>query len=228
VRRGGARARSVPLCKNVGLGVVCRSGPPDGVDQEVPICTFRCRPRPSGIGNAGRYCSAARRRGRPASRPPRSNRLAGARRFRPSDESGTLEDMGVRGTGGLSGWLERRDRGNQTMWNAVTPPRIPKTPSIVLEAITSVPDPAFAYRLRLRIDGVPAEGVPWGWSVHPLQPGRHVIELHHRSGIIPRASAAKAIIELDKENPVVHLRYKAGIFGIFGGRVAIGPYIVRG
>jgi hypothetical protein len=99
---------------------------------------------------------------------------------------------------------------------------------MVLQAITSVPDPAFALPLRLRIDGVQVERVPWGWSVHPLEFGRHSIELYHRSGIIPRASAARANIELTDENPVVHLRYKAGIFGLSGGRVALGPYIVSG
>lgn len=136
--------------------------------------------------------------------------------------------MGARNNGGLSGWLRKRDRSNQTVWHAAVPPKVPKSPGIVLEAITAVPDPAFAYRLQLRIDGVPVEGTPWGWSVHPLQLGRHSIELFHRSGIFPRASAAKANIDISAENPVLHVRYKAGIFGLHGGRVAIGPYAFRG
>lgn len=107
--------------------------------------------------------------------------------------------------------------------DAMQPPPSPTPPAVVLQALTSTPDPAFAYPLRLLIDGEPI-GVLWGWSVHPLAPGPHKVELFHQSGVIPKASRASVGITLDEANPVLHLVYRATGLGIRRGRVSVGPY----
>ena len=70
-----------------------------------------------------------------------------------------------------------------------TPAEQPAPDRYVLHARTSIPDPAFAYRLRFLVDGKPVDGVPWGWSVHPLPLGEHSIERFHRAGVRARRLA---------------------------------------
>ena len=122
-------------------------------------------------------------------------------------------------------WLERRDRSNQAAMDATRPPPLPDTPAVVLQALTSIPDPAFAYRLCARIDGKPVDGVPWGWSVHPLPLGEHTLELFHRSGSFARASRATVDVTLHEATPVVHVVYSATTLGIRPGRVSVAPYV---
>jgi hypothetical protein len=121
-------------------------------------------------------------------------------------------------------WLERRDRSNQATMDASRPPPVPETPAVVLQALTSIPDPAFAFRLRVVIDGKPVDAVPWGWSVHPLPLGAHTLELFHRSRSFPKASKAKVPVTLDEARPVMHVVYSATALGIRGGRVNVAPY----
>ena len=111
---------------------------------------------------------------------------------------------------------------------ATRSPPVPNTPAVVLQALTSIPDPAFAYRLRVRIDGKPVDGVPWGWSVHPLPLGEHTLELFHRSGSFPRASRATVDVTLHEATPVMHVVYSATTLGIRPGRVSVAPYVSVG
>ena len=136
--------------------------------------------------------------------------------------------MATGGPGRFQRWFQNRDRNNQIAVDAMRPPSRPPGPALVLEALSGVPDPAFAYPVQLVVDGERVEGVPWGWSVHPLPPGKHVIELHHRSGLIPRASRAKVSIELDEQHPVLHLAYKATVMGVRRARVTVTPYATQG
>lgn len=124
----------------------------------------------------------------------------------------------------LGRWIEKRDTHNQAAMDALRPPPIPSSPAVVLQALTSIPDPAFAYRLRVQIDGHPLGDVAWGWSVHPLPLGEHEFGLYHRSGTFPRASPATIRVVLDDEHPVVHLVYEATAMGLRPGRASVMDY----
>lgn len=108
--------------------------------------------------------------------------------------------------------------------DATRPPPMPDTPAVVLQALTTIPDPAFAFRLRLLIDGVLVDGVPWGWSVHPLPLGTHTVELFHRSGSLPKASRAKTEVTLTDAHPVMKVVYSATAMGLRSGAIAVLPY----
>ena len=112
--------------------------------------------------------------------------------------------------------------------DATRPPPVPGTPGVVLQALTTIPDPAFAYRLRLLIDGQPIDGVPWGWSVHPLPLGKHTLELFHRSGSFPRASRVNVEVTLDAADPVKHVVYSATAMGFRRGQIMVAPYKRQG
>jgi hypothetical protein len=125
----------------------------------------------------------------------------------------------------LQDWLEKRDRSNQIAFDAMRPPKRPTEPAMVLEARLNGADPAFGARLRLLIDGQSMERVPWGWSVHPLPPGEHVIEISHDAGAVKRGSRAEARIDLSPEHPVLHLAYQPRAFFVFlRGRITAEPY----
>ncbi len=70
--------------------------------------------------------------------------------------------MANRRKGRFQHWLERRDRSNQATIDATRPPPVLNTPAVVLQALTTIPDPAFAFPLRLHIDGDLVDGVPLG------------------------------------------------------------------
>ncbi len=112
--------------------------------------------------------------------------------------------------------------------DATRPPPVPDTPAVVLQALTTIPDPAFAYRLRLLIDGEHRDGVPWGWSVHALPLGVHTLELFHRSGPFPKASRAKIDVTLDHAHPVVQVVYSATAMGLGNGAITVVPYARQG
>ena len=112
--------------------------------------------------------------------------------------------------------------------DAMRPPAHPKDSAIVLQALTPIPDPAFAYPLQVRIDGRSIDGVPWGWSVHPLALGDHTLELWHQSGPILRGSRARVDIRLAPDQPVALVTYESTTMGIRRGRVTAGPYAAPG
>lgn len=112
--------------------------------------------------------------------------------------------------------------------DATRPPPVPDTPAIVLQARTTIPDPAFAFRLRLLIDGVLLDGVPWGWSVHQLPLGTHTLELFHRSRSIPKASKAKIDVTLSDAHPVMQVVYSATAMGLRNGAITVVPYERQG
>ena len=129
----------------------------------------------------------------------------------------------------LQAWLDRRDRNNQIVMDAMCPPSRPREPAVVLQALTPIPDPAFAYPLQVRIDGKTVDEVPWGWSVHPLELGDHRIDLWHQAGFfISRGSRAIADFKLDPDEPVAHLIYRSTTMGFRRGRITVEPYAPRG
>lgn len=117
---------------------------------------------------------------------------------------------------------ERRAEWNQQVTDAMRAPVPPSGPAIVLHADPGVPDPAFAYRLGVEIDGTGVDHVPWGWSVHPLDKGEHVVRLWHGAGVIRRGSRATAVVRVESE-PIL-IEYQANVFGLRRGKVQVGEY----
>ena len=126
-------------------------------------------------------------RGSSVKRPANPSGIRQARRYRTERSVSVLTcdtyRVVHRGKRRFQEWLERWDRSNQATLDASRPPP-PETPAVVLQALTSIPDPAFAFRLRVVIDGKPVDGVTWGWSVHPLPLGGHIRTLPS-VGVLP-------------------------------------------
>jgi hypothetical protein len=112
------------------------------------------------------------------------------------------------------GLLDRWDRSNQRTVDAVQRPTGVDGPALVLQAVSRTFNPSFDYRLRVVIDGASVADVSWGWTVHQLAFGPHVIRLWHRSGLIWRASRADATFDLTEQSRVLHCLYRPRMPGL--------------